>query len=76
MKKHFEIVIAETTPKALYKKSVENIRLTQIQNKANLEAELDYGKRYIGSCMPTKERISYLKETALNYQNSKVEYLL
>ena len=55
----------------LLQKSVDNIRLKAIQDKVNLESELDYNKIYIGSPMPAKDHINYLKKIGENYQRSK-----
>ena len=67
--RNYEILIEETSQRQLYKKSMENIRLTQLKAKADLEAELDYQKKYIGSPMINKAK--YYQQIGEGFMASK-----
>jgi hypothetical protein len=59
----------------LLQRSVDNIRYQAIKEKVNLESEIDYARKYIGSPMPN--HANYLKELGVNYQRSKqIKYTL
>lgn len=48
--------------KELLKKSIQNIRLKQIQDKVNLESELEYSRKRENPPLPREERLLYWKE--------------
>lgn len=77
MKKNYVIEIKETNRQQLLKKSMNNIRLEQIQLKVNLEAELDYNKHFTGGLIPVGDKIEYLENIGRKFMNrKKVRFLL
>jgi len=59
----------------ILKKSIENIRIKQIQEKVNLEAELEHNKHFIGNPMQVMERANYLQKLGKDYLASKIKYV-
>ena len=75
MKKHYIIEIPTYKEGELYKKSVENLRIRQYQEKDNITTEMNLRKKFIGSPLPRKEKIGYFQELGRAYQKSKVKLL-
>lgn len=59
----------------LLQRSIDNVRLSQIQEKVNLEAEVEYARKYIGSPMPQSDFKEYMTNISEGYLKSKIKYL-
>jgi hypothetical protein len=70
--RHYKIRIKEYEEGELYKRAMENCRLNDLKKKADIEAEFEYNKKYIGSPMPRAEQQSYFQQLVKNYQASKI----
>jgi len=57
--------------KELLKKSIKNIRIKQIQDKVNLEAEIEHVRNTIGSPLPLKEQNEYYAQQGRDYLRRK-----
>lgn len=66
--RNYQIEIEETSQKALYKRAMENCRLNDLKKKADIEAEWDYNKQFIGSPLPRNEMKTYFENMMKNYQ--------
>ena len=67
MNRRYKIKIPEYEEGELYKKSMENIRIAQLKRKADIEADYEYNKKYIGSLMPREEKKTYYKQLMDNF---------
>ena len=66
--RNYKIRIPEYEEGELYKRAMENCRLNDLKKKADIEAEWDYQKRYIGSPLPRNEMKTYFENVMKNYQ--------
>ena len=68
MNKRYKIRIKEYEEGELYKRAMENCRLNDLKKKADIEAEWDYQKRFIGSPLPRNEMKTYFENIVKNYK--------
>ena len=59
----------------LLQRSVDNIRLQQIQQKVNLEAEIQQARKMVGSPLPAEQYRQYLINLVRVWQKSKPKFL-
>jgi hypothetical protein len=66
--RNYKIRIPEYDEGELYKRAMENCRLNDLKKKADIEAEWNYQKRYIGSPLPRNEMKTYFENIVKNYK--------